>query len=116
MALIQGQLVVALDPFKDAESASRPFLILNTSKHPYSGNQYLATAISTQPREEAVQITNDDIEHGTLDKTSYVNPWAVTTIEAKDIGQQIGVLDHDVVATVLSELSSMIELQQPLTH
>ena len=116
MALIQGQVVVALDPFKDDESSSRPFLILNTSEHPYNGKQYLVTVISTQPHPEAVQITSEDVENGDLHETSYVNPWAVTTIEADDIGQHIGFLDREIVANVLGKLGSVIELQQPISQ
>lgn len=113
MAFEQGDLIVALDPHKEDPRASRPFVIVSTRSHPFHGKQYIAVAVSSRPRNQAIKITTDDLSYGALHQTSYVNTWAVSTIESEDIGQQIGSLTDAATRIVITELEDLLQFQQP---
>jgi mRNA interferase MazF len=58
MSMERGDVVVAIDPFKDDEEAGRPFLVLNRAKTPFHGEQFTASSSSRvrlQP-ERGIQV------------------------------------------------------------
>jgi hypothetical protein len=48
MTADRGDVIVATDPFKDEDTTGRPFLILNRSKTPFHGEQYITCSLTTR--------------------------------------------------------------------
>jgi hypothetical protein len=48
MSWERRDVVVATDPFRDDESAGRPFLIVRTDETPFHGGLYIALALTTR--------------------------------------------------------------------
>ena len=79
----------------------RPWLVVSDDRHPFHGEEYLATAITTTERADAVSLSDSDWVVGGLPRTSHVSPWFMTTLKHADIAQGIGLLRDETVDTVL---------------
>ena len=64
MAFPQGAIVIAEDPFGNAPK--RPYLILSNDHLPFYGQEYVAVAITTTSRTEAIELTTNRLETGRL--------------------------------------------------
>lgn len=73
MAYSQGAIVVADDPF--GNNPRRPYLLLSNSRVPFHGQEYIAAVITTTSRSDAIELTGQRFERGSLPRTSYVSPW-----------------------------------------
>ncbi|ELY68694.1 hypothetical protein [Natrinema versiforme] len=70
----RGDVVEAGDPFNE-EKPSRPFAIVNTTAHPFDGEQYIAVTLATRTwYEETVPVTENDFLDGGLPKRSSLVP------------------------------------------
>jgi hypothetical protein len=108
MAFQQGAIVLAKDPFKDAPGSVRPFVIVNTGKHPFNGKQYTMMTLSTQEYDDGVEILDDFLLRGELARRSFALPWSVTSVAATDVYEQVAHLKPVVVESLVTELVSYI--------
>lgn len=47
-ALKRGHVILAPDPFKADEEATRPWVVINTEDHPFDGRQYVVMGLTTK--------------------------------------------------------------------
>lgn len=46
--LLRGHVVLAPDPFKPDDDATRPWTIVNNEHHPFDGQQYAVMGLTTR--------------------------------------------------------------------
>lgn len=107
MAYPQGAIVVADDPF--GNNPKRPYLLLSNSRVPFHGQEYIAAAITTTARSEAIELTSERVERGRLPRTSYVSPWTVVTLKDWMITQQPAKATTATVDDVRQELNVYLQ-------
>lgn len=92
MSYERGDVVVALDPFKD-DSSARPFLIINDSETPFHGEQYIALSLTTRTwYEERIPLAEGDWIDGGAPRSSSIMPWSVNSIDSELIEHYQGTL------------------------
>lgn len=47
-ALKRGHVVLAPDPFKADDDATRPWVVINIEEHPFDGEQYIVMGLTTK--------------------------------------------------------------------
>lgn len=102
----RGDVVKGPDFF--GPSPFRPYVCIQDGSHPFGGQEGIFVAVTTTRRSEAIPLTDDDFETGELPKTSYVNPWTVTTIKHADIQTREGVLVEDTIDTIAKKLCNYV--------
>lgn len=107
MAYSQGAIVLATDPF--GNTATRPYLILSDSTHPFYGQEYVAVVITTTARQEAIELTDSRYKRGTLPRRSYVSPWSVTTLKDSMISKQPAEATDKTVDETRNELNQYLQ-------
>lgn len=107
MAYPQGAIVIADDPF--GNNPKRPYLLLSNSQVPFHGQEYIAAAITTTARSEAIKLTSERFERGRLPRTSYVSPWTVVTLKDWMITQQPAEATTAIVDNVRQELNVYLQ-------
>ena len=107
MAYAQGAVVVAADPF--GVNPKRPYLILSNDNIPFFGEEYIAVAITTTARTEAIALTTDSFERGRLPRTSYVCPWSVLTLKDWMITKQPAAVTDVTVDAVFQEMETYLQ-------
>ena len=103
MTFDRGEVWWGPAPHKSSP-AYRPWLIVNTSSHPFARTECIVLAMTTQRHEEGVRVPGDGWRRGGSEKESYVSPWYVTTIKHRDFDDQQGALRERIVDTAVSEL------------
>jgi hypothetical protein len=73
----QGDVARSVDPFKSGEDSQRPWLIVNNGSHPFSGEQFVAVAVSTREYNDSIPLESDVWAVGEVPQQSFVSPWAV---------------------------------------
>lgn len=72
-------------------------MLVSTRDHPFESEEGLWVAVTTTSRSQAVPLGSDDFRSGELLKTSYANPWNLTTIKTADMGPVEGRLEEGVL-------------------
>ena len=110
MSWARGDVVVANDPFSDDETAGRPFLIINRSKTPFHGEQYIALSLTTRTwHEERIPLDEGDWAEGGAPESSSLMPWSVNSIKTEWIDYRQGTLRENVVAEAVAQLIDYVE-------
>lgn len=100
----RGDVVEVSDPF-DEGKASRPFVIVNTTDHPFSGDQYIALGLTTRTwYDETIPISDGDFVDGGLPKESFIIPWGVSSPQQEDINTYLGRFPSEVVDTAVDAM------------
>jgi mRNA-degrading endonuclease toxin of MazEF toxin-antitoxin module len=107
MAYPQGAIVLATDPFGNAPK--RPYVVLSNSTHPFHGQEYVAAVITTTERHNAIELTPERIERGSLPRRSFVSPWSVTTLKDAVIDTQPAQVTGETVDDTRRELNKYLE-------
>jgi hypothetical protein len=84
--------------------AYRPWLIVNDASHPFAAEECIAVGMTTQTRDEAIPMPDDEWIRGGSRTEAYVSPWYVTTIKQRDFDNHQGELSESVVADVVDAL------------
>ena len=71
--------MIASDPF--GGGPSRPYLVLSNDRHPFHGEEYVATVVTTTARPAAIELDEETFIRGELPRNSYVSPWNPVTIK-----------------------------------
>lgn len=101
MKFQQGDVV--LGPDFIGGKGKRPFLVISNSEHPFGNEEFLAAAITTTEREEAIEL-RDGFSSGGLPKESYISPWVVTPLKKASLEQKMGEVKRDILEDTLSRL------------
>jgi mRNA-degrading endonuclease toxin of MazEF toxin-antitoxin module len=109
MAYSQGAIVIAEDPF--GNNPKRPYLVLSNDQVPFHGQEYVAAAITTTARPEAVELTANRLERGQLPRTSYVSPWSILTLKDWMITKQPAEATDATINEVRLELETYIQTE-----
>jgi mRNA interferase MazF len=93
----RGDVAYGADPFKGVDAA-RPWLIISTDTHPFHGDQYIATTLTTKTwYDQRISPDESDwIEGGTPEESSVV-PWNISSIDHDDLDFWQGRLRSSVV-------------------
>lgn len=78
----RGSVVWAPDPFNADTENPRPWLVLSGSRLPYSDEESIAVAFTTQGHHaESIRVPSEAWERGEPRDQSYVLPWRVATLK-----------------------------------
>lgn len=97
----RGAVVVASDPF--GNSPRRPYLIISDDGHPFASQQYIALGITTKEYADSLSF-RDAFDAGTLNRESFVSPWAVISLMDIDIDRAVARLTEDFVNTAAESM------------
>lgn len=89
---------------------SRPWLVLNDSRHPFYGEEYIVAGITTTKREKTVKIDDKDWMIGGLPRTSYISPWFLTTLKHTDIDRGVGMISDNTVKKILDQILQYLKI------
>lgn len=101
----RGIIVVAADPF--GNTPRRPYLIVSDGTHPFAGKQYIALGITTKEYAESLPLAGS-FETGTLNRESFVSPWAVVSIQDIDIDRAVARVTEDLTETAVDEMTQYV--------
>jgi len=80
--LKRGHVVLAPDPFKTTDDATRPWAIINNEQHPFDNEQYVGMAMTTQTwYDKRIPLEEGDYRHRTAPRESSLVPHAVTALK-----------------------------------
>ena len=105
----RGHVLWATDPFKADIDVERPLVVLSNDTHPFDGEQWIAVAVSTTPRPQALELTDDGWAHGTLPQRSYAYPWAVVSPRIEYIDYVVGRVTDGFVDDLAAAVAGYIE-------
>lgn len=80
--LERGHVVLAPDPFKDADEATRPWVVVNNERHPFDKRQYVVMGLTTRTwYDERVPLSEDEYRHRRAPRDSAIVPHAVASLQ-----------------------------------
>ena len=108
MSYERGDVVIALDPFKDG-SSGRPFLVVSAEETPFHGEQYIALSLTTRSwYDERIPLEEGAWEEGGAPRSSSIMPWSVNSIDDDLIERYQGRLEDAVVDEATAQLSEYV--------
>ena len=79
--LERGHVVLAPDPFKSDDDATRPWIVVNNEHHPFDKQQYIAMGLTTRTwYDERIPLRSEDYSHRGAPQESAIVPHAVTSL------------------------------------
>jgi len=80
----RGHVVLAPDPFKPDDDATRPWVVVNNEHHPFDKQQYVVLGLTTQTwYDERIPLGEGDYRHRQAPRDSSIVPHAVASLEPK---------------------------------
>lgn len=80
--LRRGHVVLAPDPFKEGDDATRPWVIVNDETHPFDGEQYVVMGLTTRTwYDERIPLGEADYRHRGAPRESSIVPHAVASLD-----------------------------------
>jgi len=104
----RGDIVRSADPFKLGTDKQRPWIIISNADHPFDGEQYVATAISTTEYTDSIALDPDIWEVGGVPVESFVSPWAIHSPRTEDMIAWQGRVTDSFVDHVVDQLESYL--------
>lgn len=110
MSYKRGDAVVALDPFKDDETAGRPFLLINHAEAPFHGEQFIVLSLTTRTwYDERIPLSDEDWIDGGAPESNSIMPWSVNSMKREWIDYRQGTLHEDIVERAVTQLVNYVE-------
>lgn len=79
--LARGHVVLAPDPFKSADDATRPWVVINNETRPFDTQQYVVMGLKTRTwYDERIPLEPTDFRHRTAPRDSSIVPHAVASL------------------------------------
>lgn len=107
MAVARGEVWWGPAPHKSSP-AYRPWLVVSDTSHPFSDQECIVVAMTTQDHPDGISVSDEAWVRGGSDTDAYVSPWYVTTIKHRDFDNQQGELTDSLVGKVSKTLHSYI--------
>jgi len=108
MSYERGDVVIALDPFVQAERG-RPFVIISTADIPFHGEQYLAASLTTRTwHAEGIPVPTEKWTRGGAPKASAIMPWSLNSLKHEWVDTYQGRLRSTVVDEAVNALDDWI--------
>jgi len=101
----RNTVVVASDPF--GNTPRRPYLLVSDETHPFAGEQYIAVGISTKEYDASIPLAGTFTE-GTLERDSFVAPWAVVSLRTENIDRAVARVSESVTNTTVRRLATFL--------
>ena len=80
--LNRGHVVLAPDPFKTEEDASRPWVVVNNESHPFDKEQYIVMGLTTRTwYDERIPIEEEEYIHRQAPEGSSIIPHSVASLK-----------------------------------
>jgi len=81
-SLKRGHVVLAPDPFKADDDATRPWVVVNNGSHPFDKQQYIVMGLTTQTwYDERIPLEESDFRHRKAPRESSLVPHAVASLK-----------------------------------
>ena len=109
-----GGVVIARDPF--GAGSDRPYVIISNDTHPFHGEEYVVTIVTTTERGRAVPLTDETFTKGSLPRQSYASPWNPVTLKDDQIEKHVATIAGNTVDEVVSELMTYIGTDRDPTN
>lgn len=110
MSRHRGDVVVATDPFKDTDTAGRPFLVISNQNTPFHGEQYIALALTTRTWHDArIQLADEDWVDGGAPESSSIMPWSINAVKTEWVDYRQGTLREEVVERAVARLVEYVQ-------
>lgn len=103
----RGVVVVAADPF--GHTPRRPYLLVSDGNHPFAGTQYIALGITTKEYADSLPLAGS-FEAGTLNRESFVSPWAVVSLRDIDVDRAIARVADDLTNAAVERLTQYVRV------
>lgn len=79
--LARGHVVLAPDPFKPDDDATRPWVVVNNEAHPFDKRQYVVMGLTTKTwYDERIPLHPNDYRHREAPEDSSIIPHAVASL------------------------------------
>lgn len=80
--LKRGHVVLAPDPFKGSEDATRPWVVVNNEAHPFDAEQYIVMGLTTQTwYDSRIALDEDDYRHRQAPRNSSIVPHGIASLQ-----------------------------------
>jgi len=80
--LERGHVVLAPDPFKPDDDATRPWVVVNNEDHPFDKQQYVVMGLTTQTwYDERIPLADGDYRDRAAPQESSIVPHAVASLQ-----------------------------------
>jgi mRNA interferase MazF len=105
----QGEILLIPVPFSNLSSVKkRPVLVLSNKTHNSSSRDIIVIAITSNPAQKGIEISNNDLIDGFLPKKSVIKVDKVYTLESGIAIKKIGKIDNDILSNVYDEFIKLI--------
>jgi mRNA interferase MazF len=105
----RGEIVLVPVPFSDlSASKKRPVLVLSNTAHNLRKPDIVVLAITSNLRQEGLQITSDSLVSGVLPKVSIVRHDKIYTLDQDIVVKRIGVLRTDLLESVAERVFEVL--------
>jgi len=107
-----GSVVLVRFPFSDlSDSKLRPAFILAD----VGMNDYLLCQITSKPYSDlgAIEVSDSDFSEGGLERTSYIRPGKIFTVNQSLIARKVGVLNDSKWRLVVLAVESILHRSLP---
>lgn len=108
MQFSRGDVVRSSDPFKRGTDRQRPWLVINTDRHPFADEQHIAVAVTTKRYDDSIALEDAVWEVGGVPEESFVSPWAVHSPRIEDLVAWQGRVVADFVDEVVDEIERYV--------
>jgi len=108
--LERGHVVLAPDPFKLHDDATRPWVVVNNEQHPFDKQQYVVMGMTTRTWYEGrIPLDEDDYRHRSAPRDSALVPHAVASLGPALMTDYVCRIHDDPLNRAVQQLMSYLQ-------
>ncbi|MCX6816104.1 MAG: type II toxin-antitoxin system PemK/MazF family toxin [Candidatus Aenigmarchaeota archaeon] len=109
----QRSIILVPFPFSDLSSSKkRPALVISNTEFNKKNEDVVCCLITSNPKtENAIKITNKDMETGHLDFDSFVKPQRMFTVSKTIIYKTLGKLNKNKCLLTANEIGGLVKVR-----